>query len=92
MTDQQRFMMATKAQHLTGDISRDEPDLAYIDEEHEDHYVGEWVTGFGFAKVKFPKDTTRELTDEERAKFSQMHVELNGIVSPIGVQPPEEKP
>lgn len=84
----QRFMMATKATHQLGDISRDEPSLAYIDRDDGDDWIGQWVTGFGYINVRFPKDTTRELTAEERARFSQMDVESsNGIVSPIGVQP-----
>ncbi len=60
-----RYMMATKAMHRLGDISRDEPDICIIESEQDDHFVGQWVTGLGFVNVRFPKDTTRELTEQE---------------------------
>ena len=62
-------MMATKAIHNLGDISRDIPDLCYINTEDDDNYIGGWVSGFGFINVKFPKNTTRELTPEEYKKY-----------------------
>ena len=58
-------MIGTKAIHHLGDISRSEGDLCYIHGEDQDNYIGNWVRGFGFIDVKFPKATTRELTDEE---------------------------
>lgn len=63
-----RYMMATKADHQLGDISRDEPDFCWITGEDEDNYIGHWITGFGFVNVKFPKETTRDLTPEEQAE------------------------
>lgn len=57
--------MATKAFHNLGDISRDEPDLCAISDEDDENWIGNWVTGLGFVFVKFPKETTRELTEEE---------------------------
>ena len=71
------YMMATKAQHKLGDISRDEEDLCYIHEETDDCYIGSWVTGFGFVNVEFPKETTRELTQEEIEKYNKMKVRIN---------------
>ena len=65
-----KYMMATKAYHMLGDISRDEPDLCHVHLEREDDYIGSWVTGFGFIEVKFPKKTTRELTQEEIEKYN----------------------
>lgn len=65
MTDFPRFMMATKAIHQLGDISRDKEDICRIEREDGSDFVGAWVTGFGFIDVKFPKATTRELTDDE---------------------------
>lgn len=60
-------MMATKAIHKLGDISRGCCDLCLVFDckETEDNYVGNWVEGLGFIDVKFPKNTTRELTQEE---------------------------
>jgi hypothetical protein len=62
------LFMGTTAMHKLGDLSRDNPDYFIIDEEGEhteDYYVGSWVTGFGFVNVKFPKTTSRPVTDEE---------------------------
>jgi hypothetical protein len=61
-----RYMMATQAFHLLGDISSPEPDICVITEVDENgDYIGRWLTGFGFIHVRFPKETTRELTPEE---------------------------
>ncbi len=77
-----RYMMATKAFHKLGDISRDEPDLCIVDSEDTENYIGNWVTGFGFINVKFPKSTTRELTDEEKEKWHGRQIVVGG--RPIG--------
>lgn len=74
-----RYMMATKAIHQLGDISSDEPDLCYVYSEEGDDYVGRWATGLGFFNVKFPKATTRDLTDEEYEKFSKQHIGMSGM-------------
>ena len=71
------YMMATKAIHKLGDISRDSEDLCIIYDEDEDNYIGEWVTGVGYIKVKFPKDSTRPLTEEEITKYNKMWVRIN---------------
>lgn len=60
-----KYMMATTAIHGLGNISREKPDLCVVHGEDDLNYIGNWVTGFGFADVKFPKATTRELTPEE---------------------------
>ena len=72
------YMMATKATHLLGDISRDEPDLCYIKEETEDAYIGSWVEGFGFVDVQFDKSTTKELTEEEVKTYNGMSLSISG--------------
>lgn len=64
-----RYMMGTKAIHKMGDISRDKPNLCIVFEETEEDYIGNWVCGFGFIEVKFPKETTRELTEDEINKY-----------------------
>jgi len=71
-----KYMMATKAYHKMGDISRDEEDLCFIHEIGKDYYVGSWVTGFGFINVEFPKETTRELTQEEIDKYNKTYVRI----------------
>lgn len=68
--------MATKAMHKLGDISSDTPDLCFIHEETDEHYIGNWVTGFGLINVEFPKETTRELTPEEIAHYNLMQVQI----------------
>jgi len=65
-----RYMMATKAIHKLGDISRDVPDLCYVHSEDEENYIGNWTAGFGFINVKFPKKTTRELTEKEKERYN----------------------
>ena len=57
--------MGTVAHHRLGDISRDEPDVFIARETWPEDYVGEWLTGFGFVNVRFPKATSRELTADE---------------------------
>lgn len=83
-----RYMMATKATHKIGDISRDEPDLAAIHGEEGDDYIGNWVSGFGFIDVRFPKATTRELTEAERERYAAGSVRLAGNVTSTGVTAP----
>ena len=56
----------TEAHHKLGDISRDDGDFFHVDREEDDHYVGAWLTGFGFIGVQFPKAATREITADER--------------------------
>lgn len=65
-----RYMMATKAIHQLGDISSEVPDICLVRRETETDYIGEWVTGFGFIDVRFPKATTRELTEDEHNRFN----------------------
>ena len=60
------YMMATTAIHQLGDISREKLDLCIIEGEEGENYIGQWVEGYGFINVKFPKATTRELTGEEK--------------------------
>ncbi len=72
-----KYMMATTAIHQLGDISREDDDLCCITSEDDKNYYGMWITGFGFFDVKFPKETTRELTEEEIQKFNKMSVKIS---------------
>jgi hypothetical protein len=76
-----KFMMATKAIHKLGDISNDTPDICHIHDEDENNYIGNWIYGFGFIDVKFPKETTRELTAEEIEKYHGTPWGINGAVT-----------
>lgn len=77
-----KYMIATTAIHKLGDISRPVTDGDYSDnlctvsDEDEENYIGMWVTGFGFFGVKFPKETTRELTQEEITFFNSRYIQL----------------
>lgn len=75
-------MMATKAHHQLGDLSRDVPELCSISNETPDYYVGSWVEGFGFFGVLFPKETTRDLTQEEFDLWNGRGMAINS--TPIG--------
>jgi hypothetical protein len=68
-----RYMVATKAEHKLGDISRDDPDFCYVTEEDETHYTGNWAEGSGFFGVRFPKETTREATAAEVERIEAGH-------------------
>ncbi len=72
------YMMATKATHVTGDISREKPSLCYITGEDEKNFIGSWVIGFGFVDVEFPKSSTRVLTPEEKEEFNGRSLLMNG--------------
>ena len=81
-----RYMMATNALGKERNLSREEPDLVRIYGEEDDCYIGEWVTGLGFINVRFPKDTTRELTEKEKDYFSTKVVVTAGIAAPLNVR------
>jgi len=76
-----RYMIATTAIHTMGDISRPKGDLCVVCEEDDEAYIGNWISGFGFINVRFPKDTTRELNPEEVEKY-------HGMGFQIGSNPP----
>lgn len=81
-----KHMMATVAIHALGDISRTKPDIALIQDEDNDCWVGEWVSGLGFINVLFPKATTHELTEEQREYYRACRVYRNGILIPIVIE------
>ena len=72
-----KHMMATKAIHKIGDLSRKEEDICIITDEDGDNYIGMWMTGYGFFDVKFPKLSTRKLTPEEIEKYNSMYVQIS---------------
>ncbi len=85
--DRDRHMMATTATHQCGDISRDQPSLAIIYGETDTDYIGEWATGLGLVNVRFPKATTRNLTDAEKQQYSDKVIVTGGIARPIRIEP-----
>lgn len=71
-----RILMGTEADHQLGDISRDEPDYFYAVREDKKNYYGSWLTGFGFINVRFPKATSRPMTDDEAQWLDAHPVEI----------------
>lgn len=71
------YMMGTKAYHQLGELSREpEPDLFIAGSETEKFYIGNWITGFGFFNVLFPKETSRPLTPEEIEKYNKTYIQI----------------
>ena len=64
--------MGTTAHHQLGDISREKPSYFVYDREDNENYYGSWVEGFGFINVRFPKESTRDLTKDEQL-FVETH-------------------
>ena len=58
--------MATTAFAGKYDISRDPACYCVVEREDSENYYGSWVTGMGFFDVRFPKTTTREMTETEK--------------------------
>ncbi len=82
-----RFMMATKASHTMGDISRDSPSLCIVYGEEDEHWVGRFLTGFGFCDIRFPKKTTREPTKQEKEIWNGEAFGVGGRVLNVVVFP-----
>lgn len=73
-----RYRIGTIALHKLGRISRLRGDLCIVFSETKNHYIGNWVTGFGFVDVKFPKSRTRRLNARERKKWQGRRVGIAG--------------
>lgn len=71
------YMMGEEAYHLMGDISSDYPEIFVAWEETDDYFIGNWITGFGFINVLFPKKTSRRLTEVEIEKYSKIQNSIN---------------
>lgn len=75
------YLMATKATHLLGDLSREEPEPCSVYAEDEENYYGMWVLGLGFIGVQFPKTTTRPPTDIEKEYWESRKIGMFGSQS-----------
>jgi hypothetical protein len=75
---QPRYMIGTTAIHQLGDISREDGDLCMIHSYTDTDYIGNWVTGFGFIDVKFPRKDTRELNEEDIKKWDGKVIGISG--------------
>lgn len=74
------YIMATTAYHKTGNISRDKPDLAIVFSEDDDNLYGNWMFGYGFINVKFPKNTVKKLTENDIKKFNKISYGINNQI------------
>ena len=81
-----KYMMATTAIHLLGDISEDAPELCRVFQEDDDNYYGNWVLGIGFMNVRFPKETTKDLNGFDIRVWNGRKIALGGLVSTINVE------
>lgn len=78
----QRYMIlkgGSPAIHILGDIGRDADDFIIVKSETEDHFIGNFVEGFGFMDVRFRKDDCRPLTPGEIEKLNNSQIQLGGI-------------
>ena len=60
-----------------------ETDLAFLvndGTEDDENYYGMWVLGYGFVNVRFPKDTTRELTNEEVIYWNSKSIQIGSQI------------
>jgi hypothetical protein len=64
-----QYMLATKAWHPLGDLSRQRPSLCLVTQEDDHHFYGHWaVRTVYFFNVQFPKLYTRGLTAEDKTR------------------------
>lgn len=82
-----RYMMATKAVHKLGDISRETPSLCVVYGEEGDQWVGRFLIGHGFFDVRFPKETTRELTKDEKKEWNGSAFGPGGLTMDVVIFP-----
>jgi hypothetical protein len=67
----ERYMMATRAYFELDDLSRNPADICRVNGEDDKDYIGRWFLEPRFqVGVHFPKETTRELTVEEQARYN----------------------
>jgi hypothetical protein len=72
-----KYLMGTLAFHQLGDIRSDVEDIFCATGETDKYWVGMWVTGLGFFGVLFPKETSRELTEEEKDHYNSLNYRIN---------------
>lgn len=77
-----KILVGSTAYHQLGNISRDwgtaipyeqdRPEYFCAQKETEHYYIGSWIEGFGFFNVVYPKNTTRELTQQELKYYNTL--------------------
>ncbi|SFF22772.1 hypothetical protein SAMN04487969_11944 [Paenibacillus algorifonticola] len=71
--------------HKLGDIRREEDELIIVKSETEDHFIGNFVEGFGFMEVKYQKSDCRPLLPSEIEKLNNSRIGLGGIIYKLQV-------
>jgi hypothetical protein len=69
--------------HKLGNIGRSNDNYIVIHSEIDSHFIGNFVTGFGFIDVKFKKEDVRQCTNDEKEKALSKRIELGGITYPM---------
>jgi len=59
------YMMATQAFHQLVGFSSDFPELCRVISQDDDNYYGIWENRCELEDIRFPKETTRPLNEEE---------------------------
>jgi hypothetical protein len=54
-----------------------EDHLCVVDYEDDENYYGAWITGIAYFNVRFPKATTRPLTDKEWNQIKDSRFRIN---------------
>ena len=68
-----KVMIGTIGYHQLGQLGGDDvEDWFYAVSETQDYWIGNWITGFGFFNILFPKDTSRGLTQKELEYFNTL--------------------
>ena len=62
------ILLATRAYHRLGDVSRKKLDLCFVSGETEKFFIGCWYKHSFLTDVIFPKKTTRKIASAEEAK------------------------
>lgn len=57
------YMKSRIAYHLLGNISREQYETFVAHYETKHYYIGNWVVGFGYTDVQFPKNQVKELDE-----------------------------
>ncbi|EKE11746.1 MAG: hypothetical protein ACD_15C00028G0001 [uncultured bacterium] len=79
----QRYLVAKVAIFGRTSVNCEKPTLCIIEGETAKHYIGRLAARPGIVNIKFPKETTRELTSGEKERL-RFKVVVNGRSCPGG--------
>ncbi len=71
------ILMANEGYHKIINYPPQGYELIEVAYESGDFYIGNWIEGFGFIHIQFPKSATRPLTEQEIAKYSKRTFYIN---------------